>query len=80
MRLELCLDDLPPSFKIAIIKINDDITSIRSNLNNWSDVAEYNFLLVLTLFGTLDHLPQMEITYNASVYYYLQLMYRINIF
>lgn len=40
MILQLYSDDLPPSFKNVIIKIHDDITSIRWNLNNLSDVAK----------------------------------------
>lgn len=39
--LKLCLDGLPSSFKNVIVKINDNIILIRSNLNIFSNVVKW---------------------------------------
>lgn len=41
MILKLRLDDLPTSFRNVIVKLNDDMTLIRSNLSNFSDVTKW---------------------------------------
>lgn len=40
-RFSNCLDYLPSSLENVIVKINDNITLIRSNLNNFSDVVKW---------------------------------------